>query len=87
MPCIASDARCIIKVAVTASYVIVWQRLRQAKIAKLGEEIDLAKAVVFLQLFDNSVFVVGGAGNTKLLPCHDNRGTYHVDGKLVLADG
>jgi lysophospholipase L1-like esterase len=39
-----------------------------------------------LQLFDNSVFMVGGPGGEKRLPGRDRAGTYHIDGSLVVAD-
>jgi riboflavin biosynthesis pyrimidine reductase len=41
---------------------------KPAEIVSLGQEIELEKATVVLQLYDNSVFLVGGAGGTKSLP-------------------
>jgi hypothetical protein len=38
------------------------------EIIKLGEQIELEKATVILQLYDNSVFLVGGTGGTRHLP-------------------
>jgi hypothetical protein len=42
--------------------------------------------VVLLQLYDNSVYLVGGAAGTKSLPKRDSKGVYHVVGALVVAD-
>ncbi len=41
---------------------------------------------VILQLFDNSIYMVGGQGGKKTLPKRDQGGTYHIDGQLVVAD-
>ncbi len=41
---------------------------------------------VILQLFDNSIYMVGGQGGEKTLPKRDHGGTYHIDGQLVVAD-
>ncbi len=49
-------------------------------------EIDIAKAAVVLQLYDNSVYMVSGTGGTKHLPTRDIKGVYHMEGELVLAD-
>jgi hypothetical protein len=38
------------------------------------------------QLYDNSVYLVGGPGGEKHHPIWDARGTYHIDGPLVVAD-
>jgi hypothetical protein len=43
-------------------------------------------ATVVLQLFDNSVYMVGGPEGEKRLPSKDRSGTYHIDGSLVVAD-
>jgi hypothetical protein len=43
-------------------------------------------AVVVLQLFDNSVYLVGREGGIKRLPAKDRSGKYHVDGTLTVAD-
>jgi hypothetical protein len=43
-------------------------------------------ATTVLQLFDNSVYMVGGPEGEKRLPCKDRSGTYHIDGTLVVAD-
>jgi hypothetical protein len=56
------------------------------EIIRLGEQIELDKATVILQLYDNSVFMVGGTGGTRHLPARDATGVYHVDGELVVAD-
>ncbi len=56
------------------------------RLAELSTNIDLKNATVVLQLFDNSVYMVGGPGGEKRLPEKDRAGTYHVDGSLVVAD-
>ncbi len=43
-------------------------------------------ASVVLQLFDNSIYMVGGPEGEKRLPSKDRSGTYHIDGSLVVAD-
>jgi hypothetical protein len=57
-----------------------------AEIAKLSEQIDLEKATAILQLFDNSVYLVGGTGGTKSLPSRSMDRCYHITGELVVAD-
>jgi hypothetical protein len=59
---------------------------KTAEIVKLGEQIDLEKATVILQVYDNSVYLVGGTGGTKSLPVRGMDGAYHITGKLVVAD-
>ncbi len=56
------------------------------RLVELSKSIDLKNATVVLQLFDNSVYMVGGPGGEKRLPEKDRTGTYHVDGSLVVAD-
>jgi hypothetical protein len=56
------------------------------RLSELSKSIDLKNATVVLQLFDNSVYMVGGPGGEKRLPEKDRSGTYHVDGSLVVAD-
>jgi hypothetical protein len=56
------------------------------RLAELSTSINLNNATVVLQLFDNSVYMVGGPGGEKRLPEKDRSGTYHVDGSLVVAD-
>jgi hypothetical protein len=57
-----------------------------AELNRLGEQIELEKATILLQLYDNSVYLVGGAGGTKCLPTRSADGTYHVPGELLVAD-
>ncbi len=52
----------------------------------MSEHIDLEKSTVILQLFDNCVFMAGGAGGTKNLPVCGPDSKYHVIGELVVAD-
>jgi hypothetical protein len=59
---------------------------KTAEINSLGQTVELDKATVILQLYDNSVFLVGGAGGTKSLPVRDSAGRYHINGELVVAD-
>ncbi len=56
------------------------------KVSDLSSRVDIDKATVVLQLFDNSVFMVGGPGGEKRLPGRDRAGTYHIDGSLIVAD-
>ncbi len=51
-----------------------------------GTEVNWDDAVVVLQLFDNSVYMVGGEGGVKRLPTKDRSGKYHVDGTFTVAD-
>jgi hypothetical protein len=46
------------------------------RLAELSKSIDLKNATVVLQLFDNSVYMVGGPGGEKRLPEKDRTGTY-----------
>jgi hypothetical protein len=39
-----------------------------------------------LQLYDNSVYQVGGPGGVRHLPTCDRQGRYHIDGTLQVAD-
>jgi hypothetical protein len=41
---------------------------------------------VIVQLYDNSVYQVGGPGGTQHLPMADSRERYHADGPLLIAD-
>jgi hypothetical protein len=59
---------------------------KTAEITWLGDQIALENATIILQLFDNSVFLVGGTGGTKSLPVRDECGRYHINGELVVAD-
>ncbi len=56
------------------------------KVKDLSSQIDIDKATIILQLFDNSVYMVGGPGGEKRLPGRDRLGTYHIDSSLVVAD-
>jgi hypothetical protein len=56
-------------------------------VALLTREImELGKTTVILQLFDNSVYQVGGPCRVRQLPVLDNCGRYHIDGTLQVAD-
>jgi hypothetical protein len=66
-------------------------RINSDSVAALTErvsntEVNWDDAVVVLQLFDNSVYLVGGEGGIKRLPAKDRSGKYHVDGTLTVAD-
>jgi hypothetical protein len=41
---------------------------------------------MILQLFNNSVYMVGGKGGVKKLPAKDSASTYQIDGSLTVAD-
>jgi hypothetical protein len=59
---------------------------KTSEITKLGEQIDLEKVTVIRQLYDNIIYLVGGAGSIKCLLVRDADGLYHVNGKPVVAD-
>jgi hypothetical protein len=66
-------------------------RINSDSVAALTErvshtEVNWDDAVVVLQLFDNSVYLVGSEGGVKRLPTKDRSGKYHVDGTLTVAD-
>jgi hypothetical protein len=61
-------------------------REKTAQVKDLANEIDLKEAVCVLQLYDNSVYLVGGPGGVRHLPVRDPEGCYHVDGRLLVAD-
>ncbi len=61
----------------------------KAKVEELknvADDIDLKFSVCVLQLYDNSVYLVGGPGGVKHLPARDPTGKYHIDGPLIVAD-
>jgi hypothetical protein len=47
---------------------------------------DWDTTAVILQLFDNSMYMVGGPWDQKKLPSRDRHGVYHIDGSLAVAD-
>jgi hypothetical protein len=57
-----------------------------AEVTKTAASVNWDAATIILQLFDNSIFMVGGQGGEKTLPRKDQTGTYHIDGHLVIAD-
>ncbi len=61
-------------------------REKIAQVKDLASETDLKDAVCLLQLYDNSIYLVGGAGGVRHLPVRDSAGLYHVDGRLLVAD-
>jgi hypothetical protein len=66
-------------------------RICEESVADLVDRLSTAgvnwdDASVVLQLFDNSVYLVGGQGGVKRLPTKDSYGKYHVDGTLTVAD-
>jgi hypothetical protein len=56
------------------------------KVNTLKRDGSLRDCVAIIQLYNNSVYQVGGPGGTRHLPVADNCGRYHVDGPLLLAD-
>jgi hypothetical protein len=56
------------------------------EIKNLAEEIDVKTSVCILQLYYNSIYLVGGPGGVKHLPARDPTGKYHVGGPLIVAD-
>jgi hypothetical protein len=59
---------------------------KTAEIAKLGNQIELKNVTAGLQLYNNSVHMVGGASGTKSLPTWNASGNYHMNVELVVAD-
>jgi hypothetical protein len=57
-----------------------------AQVVDLGKSIQLENSTAVLQLYDNSIFQVGGPGGVRHLPKPDFRGHYHIDGTLQIAD-
>ncbi len=55
------------------------------EIEQVAAEVELDKAVVVLQLYDNSVYMAGGPGGVKHLPASDTAGLYHINGPILLA--
>jgi hypothetical protein len=68
-------------------------RISDHSVAELTTKVDtlrsnetLKDCTAIVQLYDNSVYLVGGPGGTRHLPVADTYGRYHVDGPLLLAD-
>ncbi len=57
-----------------------------ATVTETAAEVNLETAVVILQLFDSSVYLVNKSDGEKRLPRKDRHGTYHIEGSLVVAD-
>jgi hypothetical protein len=57
-----------------------------AKVDTLKKSDSLQDCTAIIQLYDNSVYQVGGPGGTRHLPASDTRGRFHIDGPLLLAD-
>jgi hypothetical protein len=55
-------------------------------VSSTASEVEWNTATVILQLFDNSVYMVGSPGGKKKLPSKEGQGTYHIDSSLVVAD-
>ncbi len=55
------------------------------QVSELANRVNLVNATVVLQLFENSVYMVGGPGGEKRLPGRDRSGTFIV-GSLVVAN-
>ncbi len=57
-----------------------------AAVTDTAAAVDWNTAMVVLQLFDNSVYLVSTPGGEKHLPRRDRHGSYHIDGDLTVAD-
>jgi hypothetical protein len=55
-------------------------------VVELGKSVQLDCCTVLLQLYDNSVFQVGGRGGVQTLPKPDGTDVYHITGTLQVAD-
>ncbi len=51
-------------------------------LADLAKTVQLDSSTVLIQLYDNSVFQVGGPGGVRSLPKPDSTGRYHINGTL-----
>jgi hypothetical protein len=56
------------------------------EIKNLASEIDIKTTVCIMQLYDNSIYLVGGPGGVRHLPARDSSGKYHIDSTLIVAD-
>ncbi len=56
------------------------------QIEDLGRTLQLSECTAILQLYDNTVYQVGGPGGVRHLPTCDLQGRYHIDGTLQVAD-
>jgi hypothetical protein len=52
----------------------------------LSMSLQLSECTAILQLYDNSVYQVGGPGGVRHLPTCDRQGRYHIEGTLQVAD-
>jgi hypothetical protein len=57
-----------------------------AEVVELGKAVQLDNSSAVLQLYDNTVYQVGGPGGTRSLPKPDFHGHNHIDGTLQVAD-
>ncbi len=55
-------------------------------VTDLAKMVQLDSCTVLIQLYDNSVFQVGGPGGVRTLPKPDSTGRYHINGTLQVAD-
>jgi hypothetical protein len=56
------------------------------RVEELGSSVQLENCTAILQLYDNTVYQVGGPGGVRHLPLPDRCGTYHINGSLHVAD-
>jgi hypothetical protein len=52
----------------------------------MAASVNLDTAMVVLQLFNNSAYMVAGPGGEKKLPAKDRHSTFHIDGELTVTD-
>jgi hypothetical protein len=57
-----------------------------SEVVELGKAVQLDNSTAILQLYDNTVYQVGGPGGTRSLPKPDYHGHYHIEGTLQVAD-
>ncbi len=55
------------------------------QVTTAAAQVNWDTAEIVLQLFNNSVYLEGGPGGEKRLPCKDRHGIYQVDGNLIVA--
>ncbi len=56
------------------------------ELINVASEVTIKTAVCIMQLYDNSIYIVGGPGGVRHLPARNSSGKYHIDGPLIVAD-
>jgi hypothetical protein len=56
------------------------------QIRNLASDIDFKNAMCIMQLYDNSIYLVGSPGGIRHLPACDSSGKFHIGGPLLVPD-